>query len=120
MARFRKGGYRHPGLFGGTLSRQPCRRCHRPILAGSHRGDPIKLDPQNLTQIGELNALLVGLQTYLHCPPNVLYRRHHIAITDEPRPMFGTIHRLHHCDKEQPSGASVAPERKYNYDEPGF
>lgn len=87
-----------PVYFETRLSDGRCRKCQRPLLVGTVKGELRKIDKTRLSQAGELLALLAGCRTFEAAGfggSNVFQRRpFHIA---KGVPTLGRIHAEHKC-----------------------
>lgn len=87
-----------PVYFETRLSGGQCRKCRRPLLIGTVKGEHRKIDKTRLSQAGELLALLAGCRTYQTqgFDGTRLFQRRAAHIT-EGMPPYGRIHAEHRC-----------------------
>lgn len=89
--------------------RARCGFCRRDVFSGYASGIHTLYDIYELTQVGELEALLRGLRTYHANHPN-FDRRTAFMIRNYPKPRMGFIVREHYCAvPEPPPGAIEQP-----------
>lgn len=89
---------RAPVYFETRLSDGQCRKCRRPLLIGTVKGEHRRIDKTRLSQAGELLALLAGCRTFQTqgFSGSHLFQRRAIHIT-EGLPLHGRIHAEHRC-----------------------
>lgn len=117
VARVRK-PYVYPGLATRPVRDSKCYKCSRKVLKATKDGWPLVLDPDALTLLGEVEAMLQGQRTF-HAVGDNLYKRHAMAIDELPEPKHGKIVRVHKC--EQLTSVHVRKiERVCDANEPGF
>lgn len=119
--RRRRKPYRYPAHLRHSPPRHSrCHRCHSPTLTGTYDAQPLRLDPQPLSQLGEIEALVFGHKTWLLANGN-LFRRNSWSIKTSPTGLGGTIHRTHICQRPQPQPPATAfPPPPPDADDPGF
>lgn len=96
-----------------------CYKCGKAILSATHDALPIHLDPQALTTLGEISALVGGVKTWFISNENVFYRNAW-SIRTSPTGLGGDIVQEHRCDRPQPSGVCARPVLGEISDDPGF
>lgn len=112
--------WRYPSHLAHSKARTGrCRTCWVTILSATYSALPIHLDPQALTPLGEMDALLNGQPTWFDIQGQ-LSKRITWAIKTSPVGLGGSIHRIHRCDRPQPTGLFVRPEKEMESDEPPF
>lgn len=114
-----KGPYRYPGHLRNSAPRNGhCHVCRCSTLTATYDALPIRLDPQPLSLLGEIDAVLHKKQTWFIANGN-LYKRNVWAIKTSPTGFGGSIHQGHLCGAPQPSGlATNFPTPRS--DDPGF
>ena len=96
-----------------------CQSCRTEVRTGRYNALPMVWDREPLSATGELLALMLGLKTW-HIVDLHVYRRHSLAISEEPFPRLGYLLREHRCGSTPPTGAASAPRRPPLTDSPGF
>jgi hypothetical protein len=103
-----------------TPQRGYCTGCRRQILTARYDAQIRHFDPQPLSQLGECQALLLGLKTWWVFD-SFIYKRNVEAINSSPTGRGGVIYRDHHCAHPQPVGELVHfPGSNYDREEPDF
>lgn len=93
-----------PGLDTRYPTRWKC-QCGSPVLSGIHESWSVLLDPEPVSQFGELEALLTGRRTYILTDEHI-YRRNRCSIARDPTGTWGNIHREHRCGSSAMQPAS--------------
>lgn len=82
-----------------------CVDCRAQILVAQYSALPLALDPQPLTALGEIDALLHGARTWYRVGENLMRRSAFLMRNSVG--YGGTIHRDHKCERGHPHGAAV-------------
>lgn len=100
--------YRYPGhLRTSTPKRSHCHACGRQTLTATYNALPVRFDPQPLSMLGELTALLHKTKTWFIVNGN-LFKRNKWSIEISPFGFGGQIVQEHNCNRAQPTGPAVA------------
>ncbi|USC17016.1 hypothetical protein [Rhodococcus sp. 11-3] len=89
-------GSRHPGMYRTAPSVTHCGDCGARVLACWHEGWHEVLEDAELSQVGEIAALMSGRRTFELCAKQ-LYRRTPYRIRNHPAPVISVVLTEHVC-----------------------